>query len=28
LTNILLIVSSVLFGLAILRIYQAFEKNS
>ena len=27
LTNILLIVSSVLFGLAILRIYQAFEKN-
>ena len=28
LTNILLIVSSVLFGLAILRIYQAFEKNN
>ena len=27
LTNILLIVSSVLFGLIILRIYQAFEKN-
>ncbi len=27
LTNILLIVSSVLFGLAVLRIYQAFEKN-
>ena len=27
LTNILLIVSSVIFGLAILRIYQAFEKN-
>ena len=26
-TNILLIVSSVLFGLIILRIYQAFEKN-
>jgi len=28
LTNILLIVSSVLFGLTILRIYQAFEKNN
>ena len=28
LTNILLIVSSVIFGLAILRIYQAFEKNN
>lgn len=27
LTNVLLIVSSVLFGLIILRIYQAFEKN-
>ena len=27
LTNILLIVSSVVFGLIILRIYQAFEKN-
>ena len=27
LANILLIVSSVLFGLIILRIYQAFEKN-
>ncbi|MDA9685452.1 hypothetical protein N9T93_00640 [Flavobacteriaceae bacterium] len=28
LANILLIVSSVLFGLIILRIYQAFEKNN